>query len=261
MIAHLKQRGVYTVFNTNAALLTRRRQVELIDSGLDELRVSLDSSTPETYLKVRGIPGFERVVDQPRRDGAHPTRAGRADAPHLDLDDRPAREPGRAARRDRPGRAAGRRRGVPAAPGVLGRGPGHQRPEHLFDPGASWPGRSRRHHRRGRTARGAARRELPRRRRAESPRQHARARTPSTSRGARAVGRCGWRTSPPRAPRCRAASRRSPTRRSRACGWATTCTTAWPRSGTGEAYQRFREQLYSSEPPASCRNCGLAWSL
>jgi len=29
----------------------------------------------------------------------------------------------------------------------------------------------------------------------------------------------------------------------------------------GAAYQRFREQLYSSEPPASCRNCGLAWSL
>jgi len=29
----------------------------------------------------------------------------------------------------------------------------------------------------------------------------------------------------------------------------------------GEAYQSFRQQLYSSEPPAACRNCGLAWSL
>jgi len=29
----------------------------------------------------------------------------------------------------------------------------------------------------------------------------------------------------------------------------------------GEAYQRFRERLYSSDPPASCRNCGIAWSL
>ena len=29
----------------------------------------------------------------------------------------------------------------------------------------------------------------------------------------------------------------------------------------GDAYRRFREQLYSSEPPASCRNCGLAWAL
>ncbi len=62
MIRFLKDRGVYVVFNTNAALLTRRRQVELIDSGLDELRVSLDGSTPETYVKVRGIPAFDRVV-------------------------------------------------------------------------------------------------------------------------------------------------------------------------------------------------------
>ncbi|MBV9061512.1 MAG: radical SAM protein [Alphaproteobacteria bacterium] len=62
MIRHLKRRGVYVVFNTNAALLTRRRQVELIESGLDELRVSVDGSTPETYLKLRGIPAFDRVV-------------------------------------------------------------------------------------------------------------------------------------------------------------------------------------------------------
>jgi MoaA/NifB/PqqE/SkfB family radical SAM enzyme len=63
MIAFLKGRDVHVVFNTNAALLTRRRQVELIESGLDELRVSLDGSTPETYLKVRGIPAFQRVID------------------------------------------------------------------------------------------------------------------------------------------------------------------------------------------------------
>jgi len=31
---HLKSRGVYVLFNTNAALLTHRRQVELIESGL-----------------------------------------------------------------------------------------------------------------------------------------------------------------------------------------------------------------------------------
>src|SRR5579872_4278050 len=49
MIRHLKDHGVYVVFNTNAILLYPRRQVELVDSGLDELRVSCDSSTPETY--------------------------------------------------------------------------------------------------------------------------------------------------------------------------------------------------------------------
>jgi MoaA/NifB/PqqE/SkfB family radical SAM enzyme len=62
MIRHLKDRGVYAIFNTNATLLTRRRQLELIESGLDELRVSIDGSTPETYLRVRGIPAFDRVI-------------------------------------------------------------------------------------------------------------------------------------------------------------------------------------------------------
>jgi MoaA/NifB/PqqE/SkfB family radical SAM enzyme len=63
MIRHLKERGVYVLFNTNAALLTRRRQVDLIESGLDELRISVDGSTPETYLKVCGIPVFDRVIE------------------------------------------------------------------------------------------------------------------------------------------------------------------------------------------------------
>jgi MoaA/NifB/PqqE/SkfB family radical SAM enzyme len=62
MIRHLKERDVYVVFNTNATLLIHRRQVELIESGLDELHVSLDGSTAETYRQIRGIAAFERVI-------------------------------------------------------------------------------------------------------------------------------------------------------------------------------------------------------
>jgi MoaA/NifB/PqqE/SkfB family radical SAM enzyme len=62
MIRHLKDRAVHVVFNTNATLLTRRRQIALIESGLDELRVSIDGGTPETYARIRGIPAFDRVV-------------------------------------------------------------------------------------------------------------------------------------------------------------------------------------------------------
>jgi radical SAM protein with 4Fe4S-binding SPASM domain len=29
----------------------------------------------------------------------------------------------------------------------------------------------------------------------------------------------------------------------------------------GERYEQFRRRLYSSEPPESCRGCGVAWSL
>jgi MoaA/NifB/PqqE/SkfB family radical SAM enzyme len=62
MIRYLKERAVHVAFNTNATLLTRRRQIGLIESGLDELRVSIDGGTPETYLRIRGIPAFDRIV-------------------------------------------------------------------------------------------------------------------------------------------------------------------------------------------------------
>ncbi|HYU18937.1 MAG TPA: radical SAM/SPASM domain-containing protein [Chloroflexota bacterium] len=62
MVRHLKQRDVYVLFNSNAALLTDARQRALIDCGLDEFRVSIDGSTPETYIKVRGIAAFELVI-------------------------------------------------------------------------------------------------------------------------------------------------------------------------------------------------------
>ncbi|MBI1800998.1 MAG: radical SAM protein, partial [Chloroflexi bacterium] len=62
MIEYLKARGVYVLFNTNAVLLNRPMQERLIASGLDELRISLDGATPETYLKIRGIPALDKVL-------------------------------------------------------------------------------------------------------------------------------------------------------------------------------------------------------
>lgn len=62
MVRHLKQRGVYVLFNTNGTLLDDRRGGELIDAGLDELRVSLDAAEPRAFKLVRGVDAFERVV-------------------------------------------------------------------------------------------------------------------------------------------------------------------------------------------------------
>ncbi|HEV7213596.1 MAG TPA: radical SAM protein [Chloroflexota bacterium] len=62
MIGYLKARGTHVVFNSNAILLTPRRQQQLIDAGLDEYRASLDAGTAATYLKVRGVPAYERVL-------------------------------------------------------------------------------------------------------------------------------------------------------------------------------------------------------
>ena len=62
MIRYLKARGTYVLFNTNGTLLTRRKGQELIDSGLDELRVSLDAAEPHAFQLVRGRDMFARIV-------------------------------------------------------------------------------------------------------------------------------------------------------------------------------------------------------
>ncbi len=63
MIAYLKGRGATTVFNSDAIGLTDKKRRALIESGLDELRVSMDAATPETYQAIRGVPMFHRVVE------------------------------------------------------------------------------------------------------------------------------------------------------------------------------------------------------
>jgi MoaA/NifB/PqqE/SkfB family radical SAM enzyme len=62
MIRHLKDRGTYVLFNTNGTLLTAKKGQELIDSGLDELRVSLDAAEPAAFKLVRGRDMFARIV-------------------------------------------------------------------------------------------------------------------------------------------------------------------------------------------------------
>jgi MoaA/NifB/PqqE/SkfB family radical SAM enzyme len=62
MIRYLKARGVYTLFNTNGTLLTPKKQRELIETGLDELRVSLDAADAKKFLAVRGKDMFNRIV-------------------------------------------------------------------------------------------------------------------------------------------------------------------------------------------------------
>jgi MoaA/NifB/PqqE/SkfB family radical SAM enzyme len=62
MIAHLKARGVYVLFNTNATLLNDEWARKLIASGLDELRVSIDGADPKTYALIRGAPLLHKLV-------------------------------------------------------------------------------------------------------------------------------------------------------------------------------------------------------
>ncbi len=78
MIRYLKARDVHVLFNTNGTLLREKRFRELIDTGLDELRVSLDAADPGTYAMVRGKPFFDRIVRDVSRLRAYQQEVGAA---------------------------------------------------------------------------------------------------------------------------------------------------------------------------------------
>jgi MoaA/NifB/PqqE/SkfB family radical SAM enzyme len=62
MIRYLKDRGCHVLFNSNGTLLTARRGRELIEAGLDELRLSLDAASPAAFRLVRGRDMFARIL-------------------------------------------------------------------------------------------------------------------------------------------------------------------------------------------------------
>lgn len=258
MIRHLKDRGVYVVFNTNAVLLTRRRQVELIESGLDELRVSVDGSTPETYLKVRGIPSFDRVVANVAEMVRTQHELG-ASTPRLSL------------------WVTGMRENLGELPGVIdlaariGVGEVYlQRLVFGFDDDSLASGDQNIY---------------------AGYRQQAEALIAEAERRATEQG-VSFRGADALSPRESIVERPASEESWRACSrplrlaYITARGTALPcciapftdapydsftlgnhlRDGVqavwnGPAYRAFRERLYSSNPPAACRNCGLAWSL
>jgi MoaA/NifB/PqqE/SkfB family radical SAM enzyme len=256
MIAYLKSRAVYTVFNTNAALLTRRRQIELIDSGLDELRVSLDSSTPETYARIRGIPAFDRVIGN-LTEMVRTRAALGSTTPALSI------------------WVTGLRENIAELPDIVdlaGRvgvdevylqrlvywGEGLARHEqsiyHAFDSQAEQVivEAERRAAVHGLRFRGAD---------ALSPREELLEHSPGSEpwRACSRPLRLAYITAQGTAlPCCIAPFTDAPFESMRLGNYLRDGVAAvW----NGEAYRRFREQLYSSEPPSSCRNCGLAWSL
>jgi len=84
MIAHLKERGATVLFNSNVITLGPRLRRQLIESGLDELRVSLDASTPATYARVRGVDAYQKVVAN--LEALAQAKCGaRVDCPHVSL--------------------------------------------------------------------------------------------------------------------------------------------------------------------------------
>src|SRR5256886_5272390 len=67
IVGYLKSRAVTVLFNSDAISLTATRALRLIESGLDEYRVSMDAATRQIYRTLRGVDQFDRVVANVRR--------------------------------------------------------------------------------------------------------------------------------------------------------------------------------------------------
>src|SRR5580658_10364360 len=84
MIRYLKDRGTYVLFNTNGTLLNPKKFQEIIDSGLDELRVSLDAADRASYAAIRGKDFFPRIVRDVGKFTAYQRQMG-VEAPRVSL--------------------------------------------------------------------------------------------------------------------------------------------------------------------------------
>jgi MoaA/NifB/PqqE/SkfB family radical SAM enzyme len=62
MIAHLKGRDVRVVINSNGILMDAGIRRALAESGLDELRISLDAASSGGYRQMRGSDQFHRIL-------------------------------------------------------------------------------------------------------------------------------------------------------------------------------------------------------
>ncbi|MBV9235562.1 MAG: SPASM domain-containing protein [Xanthobacteraceae bacterium] len=76
MVRYLKDRGTYVLFNTNGTVLNEKNGCALIDAGLDELRVSLDAASAQSYQAIRGKNYFNRILKNVRAFRALQERLG-----------------------------------------------------------------------------------------------------------------------------------------------------------------------------------------
>jgi MoaA/NifB/PqqE/SkfB family radical SAM enzyme len=84
MIRYLKDRGTHVLFNTNGTLLNPKKFQEIIDTGLDELRVSLDAADRASYAAIRGKDFFPRIVRDVGKFTDYQQRMG-VDRPRVSL--------------------------------------------------------------------------------------------------------------------------------------------------------------------------------
>ena len=67
MVAYTKSKQVYTLISTNAHYLNESNCLKIIESGLNELIISIDGTTQETYSSYRIGGDMNKVIEGTRR--------------------------------------------------------------------------------------------------------------------------------------------------------------------------------------------------
>lgn len=62
IIRFANNQQIRTILSTNGILITKEDIPKIIDSGLKEIRISVDSLNPETYKKIRGVNAQKKVL-------------------------------------------------------------------------------------------------------------------------------------------------------------------------------------------------------
>jgi len=63
MIADAAERGIAVSVNTNSTVLTAELAERVVASGVERIKLSLDSAVPDEFLRIRGVP-LERVCEK-----------------------------------------------------------------------------------------------------------------------------------------------------------------------------------------------------
>ncbi|HEX6384837.1 MAG TPA: radical SAM protein [Anaerolineae bacterium] len=62
MVSYAARKGIWVSTNTNFTLLNTNRAERCVTCGLDELHISIDGATAETYERIRLRASFDRIV-------------------------------------------------------------------------------------------------------------------------------------------------------------------------------------------------------
>lgn len=76
MLRAMKRAGATVYTFSNGILLTRDKGQGLVDAGMDKICISMGGATRETYRKVRGVDGFDAVLQNLRELKAYKKQQG-----------------------------------------------------------------------------------------------------------------------------------------------------------------------------------------